>query len=180
MVCSLLLFFGVDIGIGIARGGEPSDMKITSPAFDHQAQIPSKYTCEGADVSPELAWSGVPDDAATLALIVEDPDAPDPDDPQTTWTHWVLYNIPTSADGLVKDVRKLPGATMRGLNDWSREGYGGPCPPVGEHRYFFKLYALDTTLEFDEPPGRKDLLTAIEDHVVAQAELMGTYEKKGD
>ena len=153
-------------------------MIISSTAFDIGAEIPEKYTCEGEDISVPLTWSGVPPSAKSLALIVDDPDAPDPEAPKMVWVHWVLYNIPVSAAGLVQGVKELPIETGEGSNDWNRTGYGGPCPPIGRHRYFHKLYALDTVLPDLGSPTKDELLAAMKGHIVAQAELMGTYEKK--
>ena len=123
-------------------------MKLTSTAFTESQSIPKLYTCEGQDRSPPLTWSGVPANAKSLALIVDDPDAPDPAAPRMTWVHWVLYNIPVTASGLAEGVisSALPKGALEGLNDWQRTGYGGPCPPIGRHRYLHKLYALDTVL----------------------------------
>lgn len=156
-----------------------SSLKLSSSAFSPKGKIPAKYTCEGSDVSPSLEWSGVPPGAKSLALIVDDPDAPDPRAPKMTWVHWVLYNLPLSARGLPEAVQKkaLPDGTREGLNDWKRTGYGGPCPPIGEHRYFFKLYALDTVLPDLGNPTKAQLEKAIQGHILAQAELLGTYEK---
>jgi Raf kinase inhibitor-like YbhB/YbcL family protein len=149
-----------------------------SPAFAHLGSIPAHHTCEGADVSPPLAWSGVPDGAKSLALIVDDPDAPDPAAPQRTWVHWVLYNLPP-AGGLAEGVAPaaLPAGTLEGRNDWQRSGYGGPCPPIGRHRYFFKLYALDQVLPDLGQPTKAQLEDAMSGHIVAKAELVGTYQK---
>src|SRR5262245_49269761 len=154
-------------------------MKLESNAFEHGREIPSRYTCEGEDVSPQLAWSDVPANARALALIVDDPDAPDPKKPQRTWVHWVLYDIPRSAAGLPEALASdaLPAGARLGVNDWKRAGYGGPCPPVGRHRYFFKLYALDTALPKLERPTKAELEQAMQGHVLAEATLMGTYEK---
>lgn len=152
-------------------------MKLESSAFDDGAEIPVQYTCEGDDVSPPLSWSGVPRDARTLALIVDDPDAPDPAAPQTTFVHWVVHGLEPTVGELEEAVH---GAGQPGLNDWDRTGYGGPCPPIGRHRYFFKLYALDTEPSFVKTPTKADLEAAMEGHVVAEAVLMGTYEKRGE
>ena len=154
-------------------------LSLTSSAFQHQGEIPSRFTCEGDDVSPALSWSGVPREARSLALLVDDPDAPDPKAPRMTWVHWVLYNLPVAATGLPEGVssRDLPEGTREGTNDWKRTGYGGPCPPVGRHRYFFKLYALDTELPDLKGPAKARLEEAMEGHVLARAELVGTYEK---
>ena len=154
-------------------------LSLTSTAFSHKAEIPTKFTCEGSDVSPALAWSGVPAGAKSLVLIVDDPDAPDPRAPRMTWVHWVLYNIPPAASGLPEGVTALPPGTRNGTNDWKRTGYGGPCPPVGRHRYFHKLYALDTTLADLGNATKAAVEAAMAGHVIAQGELIGTYEKKG-
>ena len=153
--------------------------KITSPAFSHDGEIPSKFTCDGTDVSPALAWSGLPEETKSLALIVDDPDAPDPAAPKMTWVHWVLYNIPPDATGLDEGVRTrdLPSGTNEGLNDWKRTGYGGPCPPIGRHRYFHKLYALDVILPDLGKTTKKDLEKAMEGHILEKAELTGTYQR---
>src|SRR5689334_24436564 len=119
---------------------------LRSPSFADGASIPMRHTCEGADASPPLEWSGVPAGARSLALIVDDPDAPDPRAPRMTWVHWVLYAIPATAKGIARGGTDLPAGTRDGTNDWKRTGYGGPCPPIGRHRYFHKLYALDIVL----------------------------------
>ena len=154
-------------------------LMISSTAFAPNGPIPGKYTCEGSDISPPLAWSGVPANARSLALIVDDPDAPDPKAPKMTWVHWVLYNIPVSAQGLVEDEAKsgVPEGSLPGVNDWKRTGYGGPCPPIGRHRYFHKLYALDTVLGDLKRPTKARLLAAMKGHVLAEAQVIGTYEK---
>ncbi len=154
-------------------------LAISSAAFPHDGPIPKQYTCEGADRSPALEWSGVPAGAKSLVLIVDDPDAPDPKAPRMTWVHWVLYNIPPAVHGLVEDEAKhgVPAGALAGLNDWKRTGYGGPCPPIGRHRYFHKLYALDLVLADLNRPTKDQLLAAIKGHVLAEAELVGTYEK---
>lgn len=151
-------------------------MNLASSAFSEGGPIPRKYTCEGRDVSPPLAWSAVPPAARSLALIVDDPDAPDPAAPKMTWVHWVLYNLPPEGTGIEEDGAPPPG-TLEGLNDWKRTGYGGPCPPVGRHRYLHKLYALDTVLPDLRRPTRAKLEAAMRTHVIAQATLIGTYEK---
>jgi Raf kinase inhibitor-like YbhB/YbcL family protein len=156
-------------------------LDITSTAFPAGGEIPSRHTCEGEDVSPSLAWSGVPDGTRSLALIVDDPDAPDPKAPRMTWVHWVLYNLPAGTGGLAEGVpsSELPAGTREGRNDWKRTGYGGPCPPIGRHRYFHKLYALDTVLPDLQEPTKARLEQAMAGHVLAQAELVGTYQKRG-
>lgn len=158
-------------------------LSLTSPAFEHQGEIPVRFTCEGEDVSPALDWARIPLGTQSLALIVDDPDAPDPKAPKTTWVHWVLYDIPAGAEagaeGLPEAVEPndLPPGTKEGLNDWKRTGWGGPCPPIGRHRYFFKLYALDTLLADLEHPTKAQLEKAMEGHVLGYGELVGTYEK---
>ena len=154
-------------------------LSLTSSAFQQGTEIPSVHTCEGKDTSPPLAWSGVPQGTKSLALIVDDPDAPDPKAPKMTWVHWVLYDIPATVDGLPVAVasKDLPAGTREGTNDWRRTGYGGPCPPIGRHRYFFKLYALDTILPDLGAPTKANLKAAMEGHALAKAELMGTYQK---
>lgn len=154
-------------------------LKISSPAFAHNGEIPRRYTCQGEDVSVPLEWSGVPASAKSLALIVDDPDAPDPRAPRMTWVHWVLYNIPPTATGLKEAIKpaELPKGTREGLNDWKRTGYGGPCPPIGRHRYFHKLYALDTVLADLDRPNKAELEQAMRGHIIEKAELIGTYQK---
>jgi Raf kinase inhibitor-like YbhB/YbcL family protein len=147
---------------------------LKSPAFANGGMIPSVYTCEGADKAPLLEWSGAPAGVKSFVLIVDDPDAPDPKAPKMTYVHWVLYDIPPSAVRL--DAQMPPGA-REGLNDWKRTGYGGPCPPIGRHRYFFKLYALDTMLGDLGKATKATVEAAMRGHVIAQAELMGTYQK---
>jgi len=153
-------------------------MKLSSAAFPPDGQIPSRYTCEDEDISPPLAWSEAPAGTKSVALIVDDPDAPDPAAPKMTWVHWVLYNLPP-AGGLAEAVRTLPPGTLLGLNDWKRTGYGGPCPLIGRHRYFFKLYALDSLLPDLHRPTKAQLEQAMQRHVLARVELIGTYQKHG-
>ena len=154
-------------------------MKLTSSAFGENQAIPKLYTCEGKDISPPLSWSEVPAQTKSLALIVDDPDAPDPAAPKMTWVHWVLYDIAPSASGLPEGsgAGALPKGTLQGNNDWHRTGYGGPCPPVGRHRYFHKLYALDVVLPDLKHPDKKALENAMKGHIVAEARLVGTYQK---
>jgi Raf kinase inhibitor-like YbhB/YbcL family protein len=163
-----------------AVGGGEMTLSIASTAFAPAGEIPARFTCEGADVSPALAWSGVPAGTQSFALIVDDPDAPDPAAPKMTWVHWVLYDLPATAAGLPESVAPsaLPAGTREGLNDWQRTGWGGPCPPIGRHRYFFKLYALDAALGDLGRPDKAALERAMTGHVLARAELVGTYEKK--
>jgi Raf kinase inhibitor-like YbhB/YbcL family protein len=154
-------------------------LSIVSSAFVHEQGIPTSYTCEGDDRSPPLQWAGLPAGTRSLVLIVDDPDAPDPKAPQRTWVHWVLYNLPAACSGLDEGVRPshLPDGTLEGINDWKRTGYGGPCPPIGRHRYFFKLYALDSVLPDLGSPTKDTLLKAMDGHVLEKAELLGTYQK---
>jgi Raf kinase inhibitor-like YbhB/YbcL family protein len=151
-------------------------MHIDSPAFPPQGDIPAQYTCEGADTAPPLRWRDVPAGTRSLALIVDDPDAPDPAKPQRTWVHWVLYDIPPQSSGL-PEGGKAPEGAREGLNDWKRAGYGGPCPPIGKHRYFFKLYALDTLLTQLQQATKAQLEAAMQGHVLAQAQMIGLYQK---
>ena len=154
-------------------------MVITSAAFAKDGAIPALYTCEGKDISPPLTWSGAPPSTKSFALIVDDPDAPDPAAPKMTWVHWVLYDLPVTASGLSEAVRPqaLPSGTREGTNDWGRTGYGGPCPPIGRHRYFHKLYALDSMLPHLKRPTKGALEAAMRGHIIAQASLIGTYQK---
>jgi len=154
---------------------------LSSPAFAPGGEIPALFTCEDRDISPLLEWTGVPDETKSLVLIVDDPDAPDPTAPKMTWVHWVLYNLPPSAAGLPEGVspKDLPAGTREGTNDWERTGYGGPCPPIGRHRYFHKLYALDVELPDLGTPTKVEVEAAMKGHILAHAELMGTYQKKG-
>ena len=155
-------------------------LALTSPVFTHSGPIPKLYTCQGKDISPALAWSGLPAGAKSLALIVDDPDAPDPAAPKMTWVHWVLYNIPVSATGLAEAVAPtaLPTGTREGVSDFKRTGYGGPCPPIGRHRYFHKLYALDAVLPDLKQPTKAQLEKAMAGHVIGKVVLMGTYQKE--
>ena len=155
-------------------------LALTSTAFEPGGAIPAAYTCQGKNVSVPLAWGGLPAGTRSLALIVDDPDAPDPAAPKMTWVHWVLYNIPPTATGLPEAVepKALPAGTLEGRNDWGRTGYGGPCPPVGRHRYFFKLYALDVPLPDLGQPDKARLERAMQGHVLVQQQLVGTYAKR--
>jgi Raf kinase inhibitor-like YbhB/YbcL family protein len=161
------------------NGGTPMTLQLSSQVFSPNNPIPAKYTCDGRDISPPLSWNGVPPGAKSLALITDDPDAPDPKAPKRTWVHWVLYNIPADASSLAENAGSgdLPGHTREGINDWGRTGYGGPCPPIGRHRYYFKLYALDAVLPDLGNPGKEKLLQAMQGHVLDQAELIGTYQR---
>lgn len=162
-------------------------LQITSTAFSDGSDIPPRYTCDGEDISPPLAWHGAPAGTRSYALIVDDPDAPDPAHPKMTYVHWVLYDIPGEATGLAENAGApggagLPAGTRVGANDWKRAQYGGPCPPIGRHRYFFKLYALDAPLRDMGGGGsatKADVERAMQGHVLAQAQVMGTYQKRG-
>ena len=151
-------------------------LALTSSAFAPNGPIPSRHTCEGRDLSPPLSWSGVPEGTRSLALIVDDPDAPDPAAPRTIWVHWVLYDLPSDTRELPEGG--VPAAARQGRNDFKQTGYRGPCPPIGRHRYVHKLYALDTVLGDLGAPSRSDLERAMEGHVLARAELVGTYQSR--
>lgn len=150
-------------------------IKVTSTAFGEGEMIPRKYTCDGADVSPPLAWTGVPEEAKTIALVSDDPDAP-----MGTWVHWVLFNLPASIKELPEALppdKELRNGARQGRNDFRKIGYGGPCPPGGTHRYYFKLYALDTVLNLNAGSTKADLLAAMQGHVLAEGQLMGKYRR---
>jgi len=155
-------------------------MILTSPSFTHASVIPVRHTCDGVNVSPQLSWTGVPTGTKSLVLVVDDPDAPDPAAPKMTWVHWLLYNIPGDASGLTEGVaiENLPNGTLQGMNDWHRTDYRGPCPPVGKHRYFFKLFALDTVLPDMQHPVKAALEKAMQGHVLGQSELIGYYQRQ--
>jgi hypothetical protein len=154
-------------------------LKLSSRAFASGAEIPARYTCKGNDVSPPLNWQGVPEATRSLVLIVDDPDAPDPQAPKMVWVHWVLFNIPPEINSLAEHITSamLPPGAAEGINDWQNLGYGGPCPPVGRHRYFHKLYALDTVLEGLNKPSKATVEAAMQGHIIAQTELIGTCQK---
>jgi hypothetical protein len=175
-LCYFLLGLTVIGSLAVEKAGN-DQMQLTSTAFTEGAAIPAKHTCDAKDVSPSLKWTGVPAGAKSLALIVDDPDAPG-----GTWVHWVLYDLPPSTSELAEDVPKsqyVAGGAKQGLNDFRHLGYGGPCPPHGKpHRYFFKLYALDAVLDLKPGLTKKDLESAMEKHILARAELMGTYQRK--
>ena len=159
--------------------GSNMSFTITSTAFNHQSEIPIRYTCEGDDTSPDLEWKSEPPNTKTFVLIVDDPDAPDPKAPKMTWVHWVLFNMPASIHALPEAVlaAELPAGTKEGINNWNRTGYGGPCPPIGRHRYYFKLYAIDAELSLNQPT-KAAVEQAMKGHILAEAVLMGTYEKQ--
>lgn len=155
-------------------------MQLTSQSFENQKSIGKKFTCDGENISPALEWSGVPEGTKSFALIVDDPDAPDPANPRMTWVHWIVYNIPATVRTLREGVKEkdLPEGTLQGLNDWKKTGYGGPCPPIGKHRYFHKLYALDIVLPDLTRPTKVKLEKAMEGHALSKAELIGLYQRK--
>ncbi len=149
---------------------------VTSPAFEEGGMIPPEYTCDGADISPPLTFGNIPEDAQSLALIVDDPDAP-----TGTWVHWVLYNVPAITPGLPPDVppdETLAFGARQGMTNFGSTGYGGPCPPDGTHRYFFKVYALDSELGFPDPPTKANLEEAMAGHILAEGQLMGKYTRQ--
>ena len=154
-------------------------LSISSSAFKQHGEIPRKYTCDGDDISPPLSWSGVPDKTRSLVLIVDDPDAPDPAAPKRVWVHWLLYNIPSTVSSLPEHAAEsnLPPGASQGRNDWERADYGGPCPPIGRHRYFFNLYALDVAELKLTAPNKSDLETAMMPHIIDKAELVGTFQR---
>lgn len=164
--------------LAFAMSGQPraGSLQLSSEAFAHGGAIPMRYTCEGKDLPPPLRWSGVPKGTRSLALIVSDPDAP-----RGTWYHWLVYEIPPKLSGLSADNEPngLSRAVRHGLNSWQRTGYGGPCPPAGRHRYVFRLYALDRDLNLPREPRAAALRQAMRGHVIDEAELIGTYEKRG-
>ena len=147
-------------------------LALTSSAFEAGAEIPSKHTCDGADLAPALSWSGAPSGTRSFALVMDDPDAP-----RGTWVHWVVVDLPRTATAL-PEGGALPEGARSGTNSWNRTGYGGPCPPSGRHRYFFKLYALDTALPQMGKPNKEQLESAMRGHILGEAQLMGTYQKK--
>jgi Raf kinase inhibitor-like YbhB/YbcL family protein len=150
---------------------------LQSSAFAPGASIPARYTCDGLNISPPLQWSGAPAGTQSFVLIVDDPDAPNPSAPKRTWVHWVVYDIPADLTGFPEG--ETPAGAKCGTNDWQRADYGGPCPPVGRHRYFHKLYALDRLIANFRSPTKAEILRAMEDHVLGEAVLIGTYQKSG-
>ncbi len=179
IVAALMFSSLVPMDINLLHAEENMTLTLKSSAFENGDEIPARYTCEGEDVSPPLAWTGVPETTRSLVLIIDDPDAPDPKAPRMIWVHWVLYNIPPDVSGLPEGFvpEKLSPDIMEGLNDWNRTGYGGPCPPIGRHRYFHKLYALDTVLEGMDTPTKAEVEAAMKGHIISQTEIMGTYKK---
>ncbi len=159
--------------------GTPMTQKfqITSSAYKEHDEMPARFTSDGPDISPPLAWSDAPAGTRSFALIMDDPDAPDPAAPKMTWVHWVLYDIPANAHALPEGGSKhLPTGAREGVNDWKRTGYGGPNPPIGRHRYFVKLYALDTLLPNLHKPTKTQLEAAMRGHILAETQLIGTYQ----
>lgn len=181
-----IVLIGISVGAAMTGwlmgGKEKSIMSlvITSPSFMQDRAISSRHTCDGLNVSPPLSWTGVPAGTKSLALIVDDPDAPDPDAPRMTWVHWVLYNIPPDTNGLPESatIEILPPGTLQGMNDWKRPGYEGPCPPIGSHRYYHKLFALDVVLPDMELPTKAVLEKAMQSHILARSELIGRYQRR--
>jgi Raf kinase inhibitor-like YbhB/YbcL family protein len=166
---------GEQVGPAV-EGGKSMDIKITSSAFEEGGMIPAKYTCDGEDISPPLKWDTVPDGTKSIALISDDPDAP-----MGTWVHWVLFNLPADAKELAENIppdRTLPNGAKQGTSDFGKVGYGGPCPPSGTHRYFFKIYALDTQLDLAAGARKRDLLRAMEGHILAEGQLIGKYKRR--
>lgn len=157
--------------------GKNMSIQVTSTAFAEGQPIPAKYTCDGLNMSPPLEWSGAPSNTQSLALIADDPDAP-----VGTWVHWVIYDLPSGTTELAENTpqtQQLPNGAKQGVNDFRRPGYGGPCPPSGKpHRYYFKLYALDTKLDLKPDSTKKELLKAMDGHILAEGRLMGTYQRK--
>jgi Raf kinase inhibitor-like YbhB/YbcL family protein len=169
---------GVDAALIGAAADTAMALTITSPAFKQGGKIPSTYTCEGDDVSPPLSFEGAPQGTKSLALVIDDPDAPDPKAPKRVWVHWVVFNVPSDAKGVAENASAggLPAGAVQGVNDFQRKTYGGPCPPIGRHRYFVKLYALDVILPA-KALSKAELEGAMEGHVLGKAELMATYQK---
>lgn len=153
------------------------EFSLHSNDFKNGETIDLIHTCEGNDISPHLEWSNVAKEAKSLVLIVDDPDAPDPEAPKMTWVHWILFNIPVNINQLSQGIKSLPSGTEEGINDWKTTGYRGPCPPVGRHRYFHKLYALDIKLQGLSKPNKAEIEAAMKGHIIAKAELIGTYQK---
>jgi len=174
LVSLCLLFFHTTAH---GRGGNMT-LAITSSVFTPDQLIPARYTCEGEDISPPLTFSGVPADTKSLVLIVDDPDAPDPAAPKMIWVHWLIYNLSPDTSGLAEGATAFPAGALQGISDFKRTRYGGPCPPIGRHRYFFKLYALDTMLPDLGRPNKESLLQAMQGHIIEQARLIGLYQKQ--
>jgi len=158
------------------EGGKKMDIKITSPAFEHESLIPPKYTCDGADMSPPLQWQAVPEGTKSIALICDDPDAP-----AGIWVHWVIFGLPADTKELAENIppdKTLPNGAKQGTSDFGKIGYGGPCPPSGTHRYFFKVYALDAQIDLPAGARKSQLLDAMKGHILAEGQLMGKYKRQ--
>ena len=170
----------ISVAVCMMSPASAQSLELVSSAFVDGGEIPSKYTCDGEDLVPPLAWRGTPSGTKSLALIVEDPDVPDPARPVRTWVHWVVYDVPPATAGIAEGGTgaSLPAGAKEGLNDWKRTRYGGPCPPIGRHRYFHKLYALDVTLSELEQPTKAALEAAMKGHVIATTTLVGTYQRR--
>ena len=182
MIRGIVLIGSLIISLATLNGSQKEvhmTFQLLSKNFQHQGEIPRLYTCDGKDVSPSLSWTGPPTGTKSFALIVDDPDAPDPKAPKMTWVHWVLYDIPAGVTSLAEGIgsRDFSQGTLEGINDWKRTRYGGPCPPIGRHRYFFKLYALDTVLPDLRQPTKAALEKAMNGHILEKAELVGTYQR---
>ena len=175
----LLVFCFLNTGLALAEIKKDRTFTLASPDFNHQSEIPRLYTCDGDNISPELHWSGLPPSTKSLTLIVDDPDAPDPAKPKIIWAHWLLYNISPHNTELSRGITadNLPVGTLQGKNDWKKIGYRGPCPPIGKHRYFFKLYTLDIELPNLQSPNKAQLENAIAGHVIGQTALIGTFKR---
>jgi Raf kinase inhibitor-like YbhB/YbcL family protein len=175
VVLMFILFFHEQLHENILATEGGRKMQITSAAFTERSMVPSKYTCDGEDISPPLEWKGIPDATKSLALICDDPDAP-----VGTWVHWVVFNIPpdiAKLDEHIRPEKEASNGMRQGNNDWANVGYGGPCPPGGRHRYYFKLYALDTMLDLQPGVTKAKLSGAMKGHILAEAQLMGEYER---
>lgn len=173
MIATAIFIFSLQM-LAQIQGDETMELK--SLVFDAGGSIPKKHTCDGPDLSPPLIWNTVPDRTQSLALICDDPDAP-----MGVWVHWVIFNLPADARELPEGVppqKMLPNGAKQGLNDFRRIGYGGPCPPSGEHRYFFKLFALDAKLDLEAGAKKADLLKAMEGHILSESKLMGKYRRR--
>jgi Raf kinase inhibitor-like YbhB/YbcL family protein len=156
-------------------GGKEFQIKVKSTAFEEGGMIPKRYACDGTDISPPLAWNGVPEATKSIALICDDRDAP-----RGTWVHWVLFNLPPATNDLPENVppqKRLGNGAIHGINDFRKIGYGGPCPPSGTHRYYFKIYALDTEINLKPGITKKKLLKTMKGHILAEGQLMGKYSR---
>ena len=178
-VLAVILSLLISMGSAAARTGGTMTLSLTSPDFANMGPIPARYTCEGENISPPLIWSHLPAGTRSLVLIVDDPDAPDPAAPKITWVHWLVYNIPPDTTGLEASAgnHPLPRGVLEGIGNSKHKGYSGPCPPIGTHRYFHKLYALDVLLPDLASPDKAKLEAAMKGHVLGEAVLIGTYRK---